>query len=335
MTLRKVGRYELIEEIGKGGMATVFRAFDPIFKREVAVKLLDKSLLHEPSLKARFEREAQTIAALEHPAIVPVYDFGEEDGHLYLVMRLMLGGSLANRIAQGPLPLSDVLHILQRIGSALDRAHLKGVIHRDLKPGNIMFDEYGDAYLGDFGIARLTESTVTLTGDNIIGTPAYMSPEQIHGDKTLDSRSDIYALGVICFEMLTGQRPYTDSSPSRVMMRHVMDPIPDIRQLKPDLPPRVENVITQSMAKQPAERFATAAALTDTFEGVLQGAEMTGAQEATTVVEPVAVTRPVTAPRPEPTPLPVEMTPQTEVAVPSFAAQNVPARPSRPRWLWP
>ncbi|MCB0010164.1 MAG: protein kinase, partial [Anaerolineales bacterium] len=188
---------------------------------------------------------------------------------------------------------------------------------RDLKPGNIMFDEYGDAYLGDFGIARLTESTVTLTGDNIIGTPAYMSPEQIHGDKTLDSRSDIYALGVICFEMLTGQRPYTDSSPSRVMMRHVMDPIPDIRQLKPDLPPRVENVITQSMAKQPAERFATAAALTDTFEGVLQGAEMTGAQEATTVVEPVAVTRPVTAPRPEPTPLPVEMTPQTEVAVPS------------------
>ena len=344
MTLRKVGRYELVEEIGKGGMATVFRAFDPRFKREVAVKVLDQGLLHDPSLKARFEREAQTIAALEHPAIVPVYDFGEEHGHLYLVMRLMLGGSLAGRIAQGPLPLADVLQILQRIGAALDRAHQKGVIHRDLKPGNIMFDEYGDAYLGDFGIARLTESTVTLTGDNIIGTPAYMSPEQIHGDKALDSRSDIYALGVICFEMLTGQRPYMDSSPSRVMMRHVMDPIPDIRQLKPDLPPRVEGVITHSMAKQPAERFATAAELTDTFEGVLRQAAVPGAAPVEAVTEPAAAPQPVDrigADRPETPPAATEiepqpeLPPQTEVAVPSFAQAPTPAAASRPRWRLP
>ena len=261
-----IGRYQIIEDIGRGGMATVYRAFDPRFKRDVAVKVMTQDLLEDPTLRARFEREAQTIANLEHPAIVPVYDFGEEDGRPYLVMRLMTGGTLSDRLEQGPVGIEGTIKILRRIGSALERAHQNGIIHRDLKPSNVMFDDYGDAYLADFGIARLTESTVTLTGDSVIGTPAYMSPEQIHGDKAIDGRSDIYALGVICFEMLTGRRPYEDKTPTKVMMKHIIDPVPDIRQANPDLPEGVEEVIHRTMAKEPDERYTTATELTATLE---------------------------------------------------------------------
>src|SRR5690606_13683696 len=134
--------YEIIDQLGQGGMATVFRAFDPRFKREVALKLLPHALLHDPTFRVRFEREAQTIAALEHPAIVPVYDFGEADGQPYLVMRLMTGGTLADRLAQGPLPMSEVARIFNRLAPALDAAHKQGIIHRDLKPGNILFDQW-------------------------------------------------------------------------------------------------------------------------------------------------------------------------------------------------
>ena len=261
-----IGRYQIIEDIGRGGMATVYRAFDPRFKRDVAVKVMTQDLLEDPTLRARFEREAQTIANLEHPAIVPVYDFGEEDGRPYLVMRLMTGGTLSDRLEQGPIGIEGTIKILRRIGSALERAHQNGIIHRDLKPSNVMFDDYGDAYLADFGIARLTESAVTLTGDSVIGTPAYMSPEQIHGDKEIDGRSDIYALGVICFEMLTGRRPYEDKTPTKVMMKHIIDPVPDIRQVNPDLPEGVDEVIHRTMAKEPDERYTTATELTATLE---------------------------------------------------------------------
>lgn len=261
-----VGRYQIIEEIGRGGMATVYRAFDPRFKRDVAIKLMTQDLLEDPTLRARFEREAQTIANLEHPAIVPVYDFGEEDGRPYLVMRLMTGGTLTDRLQQGAIGIEGTIQILRRIGSALERAHKNGIIHRDLKPSNVMFDDYGDAFLADFGIARLTESAVTLTGDSVIGTPAYMSPEQIHGDKEIDGRSDIYALGVICFEMLTGHRPYEDKTPTKVMMKHIIDPVPDIRQVNPELPQGVEEVINRTMAKEPDERYTTATEVTATLE---------------------------------------------------------------------
>ena len=321
--METIGRYQLKDKIGEGGMAAVYRAYDPMFKRDVAVKVM-KVDKFDPSMKVRFEREAQTIAALEHPAIIPVYDFGEDGEHLYLVMRLMAGESLKERLAAGPIPLLEVLSILQRIAGALDRAHSKGVIHRDLKPGNIMFDEYGDAYLGDFGIARLTESTVTLTGDQIIGTPAYMSPEQIHGDKTVDARSDIYALGVICFELLTGQRPYNDTTAYKVMMRHVMDPIPDIRTVKPDLPPDLDKIIQEALAKEPDKRFATASDLSDTLRGALsrqEFADMVTGEPAGTpgAAPPTAVFEPTVAMHPPG----VQQTPQP-------AAQR-----TRPKWLLP
>jgi serine/threonine-protein kinase len=180
----------------------------------------------------------------------------------------MTGGTLADRLQAGALSVSETAAILQRIGSALERAHEKGVVHRDLKPSNIMFDDYGDAFLADFGIARLVEGAVTLTGESVIGTPAYMSPEQIHGDKEIDGRSDIYALGVICFEMLTGEPPYQDSTPAKVMMRHVIDPVPQIRQARPDLPEGMDTLIARTMAKEPDERYARAGEVADSLSSL-------------------------------------------------------------------
>ncbi|GMQ78353.1 MAG: hypothetical protein BMS9Abin02_0856 [Anaerolineae bacterium] len=277
MTSGSIGRYKLVEEIGRGGMASVYRAHDPLFKRDVAIKVMTQDLLQDPNLKARFEREAQTIAALEHPAIVPVYDFGEEGGRPYLVMRLMTGMTLSEKLKRGPLSITDTSAILTRIGSALDRAHKQGIVHRDLKPSNIMFDDYGDAFLADFGIARLTESAVTLTGDSVLGTPAYMSPEQIHGDKEIDGRSDIYALGVICFEMLTGARPYVDKTPTKVMMKHILDPVPNILDVNPELPKEVNSVIAHTMAKDPDERYQSSQELTDTLQRLARAGSVAAA----------------------------------------------------------
>ena len=156
-----------------------------------------------PQFRTRFEREAKTIAMLEHPAIVPVYDFGEEQGQPYFVMRYMTGGSLTDRMKKGPMPIQDVVHLFDRLSPALDEAHSKGIIHRDLKPGNILFDQYGEPYVSDFGIAKIASTQTNVTGSAIMGTPAYMSPEQAQGEG-IDGRSDIYGLGVILFELLTG-----------------------------------------------------------------------------------------------------------------------------------
>ena len=159
MAPQRIGRYEIKAELGKGGMATVYRAHDPRFERDVALKVLPREFLHDSTFRARFEREAKTIAALEHAAIVAVHDFGEDDGQPYLVMRHMAGGSLVEQLQQGPLSLAKASAIMMRIGAALDEAHKHGIIHRDLKPGNILFDQYGAAYLADFGIVKLVEAT--------------------------------------------------------------------------------------------------------------------------------------------------------------------------------
>src|SRR5574341_756277 len=158
MAVHKIDRYEVQAELGRGGMATVYRAYDPRFKRTVAVKVLPREFLHDPNFRARFEREAETIAKLEHAAIVPVYDYGEQDGQPYLVMRYMTGGSLAERLRNRPLSLAEAARILGQLAPALDKAHSKGVIHRDLKPANILFDDAGNPHLSDFGIARLVQS---------------------------------------------------------------------------------------------------------------------------------------------------------------------------------
>jgi serine/threonine-protein kinase len=270
MEPQKFGRYEIKAEIGRGGMATVYHAYDPRFEREVALKVLPREMLHDPQFRTRFEREAKTIAMLEHPAIVPVYDFGEEDGQPYFVMRYMNGGSLTDRMKNGPLNIQEVAHLFGHLAPALDEAHAKGIIHRDLKPSNILFDQYGEPYISDFGIAKIAATQANMTGSAIVGTPAYMSPEQAQGE-SIDGRSDIYGLGVIIFELLTGKKPYQGDTPMSVVVKHITEPVPHILDVKPDLPPAIEAVIEKAMAKDRNERFSTVRALTYALDMVGRG----------------------------------------------------------------
>ena len=272
----QIGRYEIRRELGQGGMATVYLAYDPRFQRQVAVKVLPRQFTHDPKYLARFEQEARMIASLEHPAIVPVYDFGEEEDAPYLVMRYMPGGSLRDRLQGEPLPLDETLDILGQLAPAVDYAHELGIVHRDLKPENIFFDADGRPYLADFGIARLAEDTKTLT---VVGTRAYMSPEQVEGDVTPDGRVDIYALGVILYELLTGKQPYEAETPTKQMMAHVLKPVPKILEDNPDLPPQIQVIIDKVMAKKREERYATAGDLALAFNRLV-GATDSAAAEA-------------------------------------------------------
>jgi serine/threonine protein kinase len=271
MTQEKIGRYNIISELGRGGMATVFRAIDPNFDREVAVKILPRTFLHDPQFRARFEREAKMVAALEHAAIVPVYDFGEEDGQPFIVMRLMSGGSLSDVLKEGKIPIEKAIRVIIQLGAGLEAAHQKGIIHRDLKPGNILFDQYGDAYLSDFGIARMTEGDGTLTGSRILGTPAYMSPEQIQGDKSIDGRSDIYAMGIMFYQMLAGNTPFQATTPAKVMMMHILEPIPNLLASLPTIPRGIEAWLTKTLAKDPSDRFASSTEMAQALEAAQRG----------------------------------------------------------------
>ncbi len=257
MPPNNIGRYEIKSELGRGGMATVYRAHDPSFDREVAVKVLPREFLHDPQFRARFEREIKTVAQLEHPAIVPVYDVGEDDGQPFFVMRHMTGGSLSDWLRQGTFSLQDTTRIVERLCKALAYAHKKGVIHRDLKPGNVLFDSNGEAFLSDFGVAKLAESASSMTGSGIVGTPAYMSPEQAQSGQ-VDGRSDIYAMGAIIYEMLTGSQPYKADTPMGVVVKHITDPVPEILRDNPNLPPEVDEIVKKAMSKDRDQRYATA-----------------------------------------------------------------------------
>jgi eukaryotic-like serine/threonine-protein kinase len=265
----KISRYAIQEELGQGGMAVVYRAYDPLFGREVALKLLKQDRLDDAEIRERFEHETTIIARLEHAAIVPVYDVSRSDqDQLFLVMRYMTGGSLADRIRNGSLSLLDAAGIIQRIGGALDYAHAKDIIHRDLKPGNILFDEYGNAYISDFGIAKLTRSSTTVTGSGIIGTPTHMSPEQARGE-AIDGRSDIYSLGVILFEMLTGHTPFEATTPLGMALKHAIEPPPPILDINPSLPASLETVIKKVLEKNPKHRYRSGSEFANAFLGAL------------------------------------------------------------------
>jgi serine/threonine-protein kinase len=263
VSLYKFGRHEIRSKIKRGGMAAVFHAYDPRFQRHVALKVLPPEFNYDPSFRARFEREAQTIAALEHPAIVPVYDFGEEGNLPYLVMRYLPGGSLADRLQEtGALDLSETTRIINHLAPALDKVHCEGIVHRDLKPSNILFDQLGNSFITDFGIVKFADSDQTLTSTGaVVGTPSYMSPEQARGTAQVDSRSDIYAFGVILFQMLTGRLPFQADTPMGVALKHVVDPVPNIIEFKPDLPTGCQTVIFRAMAKEPEQRYPTISAL--------------------------------------------------------------------------
>jgi signal transduction histidine kinase/serine/threonine protein kinase len=257
MTAESIARFKVIRELGHGGMADVFEASDLLLNRHVAIKILPMDHLNEPTYRTLFEWEARTMASLEHQAIVPVYEIGETEGRPYSVMRLMTGGSLAERIKDGPILLSETIRILIRIAGALEEAHSRRVIHGDLKPSNILFDQHNEPYLSDFAGIKPDEVSVESTEPLVIGTPAYMSPEQGRSESDIDARSDIYSLGVLMFVMLTGRLPYESDTIMGLIQKHMKDAIPNVLELMPELPPDCQNIIDQAMAKQKTLRYPT------------------------------------------------------------------------------
>ncbi len=291
---KKLGAYEIREPVGQGGMATVYKAFQPSMNRTVAVKVLPAQLAQNATFVARFRQEAQVIARLEHAHILPVYDYGESDGLLYIAMRYLDGGSLQKRIESGRMSLRETGKYLGQVAAALDYAHRQGVIHRDIKPSNVLIDRQDDAFLTDFGIAKMVEGTTDLTGTNVIGTPQYMSPEQGQGLE-VDARSDVYSLGVMLYEMLTGRLPFEADTPLAVVLKHITAPLPPARTLAPDLPESVDAVLHAALAKSPADRFATAGELAAAFDQAI-GA---GVQPETKPLRPdLAPTQPSDSVRP-------------------------------------
>ncbi len=250
------GSYKIVGQLGQGGMASVYRGYQEAIDRSVAIKIMPAELLHDPNFIKRFINEARTLAKLSHPNILPLYDFGEANSVPYIIMPLMSGGTLVDRIRRGPMSPADAARILVPIADALDYAHSQGLLHRDIKPNNILFDARNTPVVADFGIAKYLESASNLTGTGIIGTPDYMSPEQARGEQ-LDRRADVYSLAVVAYQMLTGQSLFKATTPMGVIFKHVSEAPRLIRELRPDIPPAVEAVVMKSLAKSPADRHQT------------------------------------------------------------------------------
>jgi hypothetical protein len=262
--------YELDREIGRGGMSVVYRARDRRLNRLVAIKVLPPELAYDPSIRLRFTREAQTAAQLEHAHIVPIYDVGERDGIAYFVMALVTGGNLAELLAREPrLPVDEVRRVLREIADALAYAHQRGVIHRDIKPDNVLLDgTSGRVMVTDFGIARAIEAGTRLTVTGAaVGTPTYMSPEQAVGEREIDGRTDLYALGVIGYQMLTGRVPFTAGNPMALLLKHVGERPRPIAALRPDAPPALRDALERALLKEPDDRWPTATAFRDALSG--------------------------------------------------------------------
>jgi serine/threonine protein kinase len=269
MLPKSVGRYKILDKIGSGGMAVVYLGRDEMFDRPVAVKVLPTNLGQDPENRERFRREAKAIASLEHAAVVPVYDYGEDGDQLFLVMRYMQGGSLKDRLTRGRLPLAAAAAILRRIASALDKAHSMGMVHRDIKPGNVLFDLEDNPYITDFGLVKMVEVSVQLTHSEFFGTPAYTSPEQCQGDKSIDARADVYSLAAVFFHMITGSAPYQSNNAMALLMKHVSDPIPRLADAAADLPHALQAVINRGMAKSPSDRYLSTGELAKDVDRIL------------------------------------------------------------------
>ncbi len=269
-----LGQYEIVGLLGEGGMAAVYRAHQESMKRDVAIKVIKTGLVDMTEFVGRFEREAQMSAALSHAHILKVFDYGQSGDLVYLVMELLTGGSLATLIQRNEMPLKQVSRVLDQVASALDYAHQKGVIHRDLKPENVLLDEAGNVFLSDFGLARLMTAPSGLTQSGyVVGTPNYMSPEQWQS-RPLDARVDVYALGVILFEMLGRKLPFDGDGVLSIMYMHLHEAPPSILALRPDLPPAVQDVINRALEKDPARRFQSAGQLAAAFRAALAGKKL-------------------------------------------------------------
>jgi serine/threonine protein kinase len=267
---QSLGQYEITGEIGQGGMASVYRANQKSVGREVALKVISRGMVRHAEYVDRFFREVEIIANLQHPHILPIYDFGEQDNLLYIVMGYLGGGTLEDRICAGPVSIEQAAQYVRQIASALEYAHGAGVIHRDIKPTNVLLDAQGNAYVMDFGLAKMVQSDSNLTATNVLGTPSYMAPEMLEPE-TVTASADIYALGIALFEMLAGKVPFTASNPLALMMQHAQAPVPDIYAIREDLPPGTQTILDTAMAKDPAKRYATPRAMADALDRLVLG----------------------------------------------------------------
>lgn len=267
LTGRYFGDYLILEKVGRGGMATVYRARDRRTNQDVAIKFISPALAENEQFIRRFRREVKMVARLDHPNIVPVLDYGEKDGYAYQVMPFLEVGSLTDRMLQGSVSLQVGGKLLDQVATALAYSHQHGVVHRDVKPSNILLDPEGNALLADFGMARQVEASESLTGSAVIGTPAYIAPEQVQGGN-VDARCDQYALGVLLFQLATGTLPYEAETPIGVLLKHVNEPFPAARERNAQVPETIEQVILKATAKDPQDRFAN---ISD-MNGALQAA---------------------------------------------------------------
>ena len=258
LTGKQFGPYQIVSLVGEGGMATVFKAYQASMERHVALKVLPRQLAEAGDFSARFQREARLVAQLQHPHILPVFDYGQAEGYSYIVMPFVQSGTLAGLIKKGRLSLPEVRRMIIQLGDALGYAHEQGIVHRDVKPGNVLLDERNNCLLTDFGLARMTQGLDRLTSVGaVMGTPTYMSPEQASG-APLDGRSDIYSLGIILYEMITGRVPFYADTPVALGIKHIQEPPPLARRVVPDLPESVELVLIKVLAKDPADRYQKA-----------------------------------------------------------------------------
>jgi len=328
-------QYQIEDEIGRGGMAVVYRARDLRLERLVAIKVLPPELAHDPSLGTRFTREAQTSAQLAHAHIVPIYDVGERDGIAYFVMALVGGGNVAQLLEHQPRrPVDEVRRLLCETADALAYAHLRGVIHRDVKPDNILLDaESGRAMVTDFGIARAIEGGTRLTRTGAaLGTPTYMSPEQAVGERDLDGRSDLYSLGVLGYQMLTGRPPFAAGNSMALLLKHVSERPRPIAELRPEAPKAMCEAIERALKKAPEDRWPTAAAFRD---ALLQG---TDGPVWRSEREPVRYTSPVPRGRRDASPVPRSrgvQSPNGASVVPSLSPTGLVLEPAHLATLTP
>jgi serine/threonine protein kinase/tetratricopeptide (TPR) repeat protein len=334
LTGKTLGRYRILERIGRGGMAEVYKGYQPSLDRYVAVKVLHPFLLEEEGSRERFEREARAVATLRHPNIVQVFDFDEQDGTYFMVMEFIAGpnlkGILQDQARRGTrLSLARSGEIVTGIGGALAYAHRQGMIHRDVKPHNIMFTAEGQPLLTDFGIAKIAGGANVSASGVLSGTPAYMSPEQGRA-LPLDARTDIYSLGVVLYEMVTGRIPFDADTPFAVVIKHINDPLPLPRTLDPQIPEAMERVILKAMAKAPEERFQTADEMVQATQAAIATVAATSVTPATLtptqdVPESASSTQPVAVAPPD--------TPRTERVAPPAPAESLRIEPPVPAEL--
>jgi len=262
-----IGPYQIVEKLGQGGMATVYKAYHANLDRYVAIKALHPAFNEDKSFASRFQREARVVARLEHSNIVPVYDYAEHDARPYLVMKFIEGDTLKARMDQGPLSTEEINTIVNAVGAALAYAHKQGVLHRDIKPSNVLLANDGQIYLADFGLARMAQSgESTLSSDMIMGTPQYISPEQAMGKSDLDQRTDLYSFGVMLYEMVVGRVPFNADTPFSIIHDHIYTPLPLPHIVNPNVPEQVERVLLKSLAKERDDRFEDASKLVTAFK---------------------------------------------------------------------